>query len=208
MLRFLFLYAGMIVFAAWLGAQAGCPSLFRLPPTGARLVLSLAAAAAVALLVVQGGKALERVPWYRRMAALMKRMLTAPDLLGPELDAQKAFVIAVYSSVGEEALFRGVVQPYLIGRLGELSGDSGGAFAVGGGVLLSSLIFGAMHFPVVRELRPWTVFAVAVGAMFGVLAVWSESLLAPVLAHLLINWLNMRRLAALPLADPAGPAHP
>jgi membrane protease YdiL (CAAX protease family) len=144
------------------------------------------------------------------MATFLKRMLTAPDLLGPSLDGQKALVIAVYSSVGEEALFRGVVQPYLIRELGEVMGP--GLPAVVLGVVLASFVFGILHYPVVEELRPWTVFAVIAGLVFGGLAAWSGSLAAPVLAHLLINWLNLKRLAELPVGrsdlEGAGPQPP
>ena len=55
--------------------------------------------------------------------------------------------------------------------------------------------------PLVRELRPWTVFAALLGLLFGVLAYWSESLLGPAIAHLLINWLNLHRLGSLELPE-------
>lgn len=201
MQRFLYLYAGMTVVAALLAALAGCPSLFELPQSNQLLVESLVVAFLVAMGVVHGGKLLERYAWYMAMAAFLKRMLTAPDLLGPELNSQKAFVIAVYSSVGEEALFRGFVQPGLIGLIEDALGEPSTILATVLGVIGASLVFGALHFPVVKALRPWTVFAVVAGLVFGTLAAWSGSLLAPVLAHLLINWLNLKRLAEIPIGD-------
>lgn len=194
----------MVVVAALLAAWTGCPSLFRVPPDALRLWGSLAAAALVATIIVGGGRALEGVAWYRAMAAFLKRLLTSEEMLGPHLDAQRALVLAVYSSVGEEALFRGFVQPWLI-QHAEAGLGVGPLPAAVLGVLGASLVFGLLHFPVVRELIPWTIFAVVVGAVFGALAAWSASLLAPVLAHLLINWLNLERLAKLPLEDSAPP---
>lgn len=196
MSRFLYIYAGMIVVAAVLAHATGCPSLFRLPETSARLWGSIAAAVALALAVVEAGKLLERVSWYRRMAEYLRQILTSPELLGPSLDGEKALVVAVYSSVGEEALFRGWLQEFLIARVAD-DPLAPGLGAVTAGIIATSLIFGVLHFPMVKELRPWTAFAVIAGILFGALAAWSGSLLAPVLAHLLINWLNLRRLAAL-----------
>jgi membrane protease YdiL (CAAX protease family) len=196
MRRFLYIYAGMIVVAAVLARLGGCPPLFRLPPTAGLLWGSLAVAVVLALAVVEAGKRLEDVPWYRKMAEYLRLVLTSPELLGPSLDGEKAFVVAVYSSVGEEALFRGFVQPFIMQKIAAGMGAPGfvpAALAI----VITSLIFGIMHFPMVKELRPWTVFALVAGVLFGALAAWSESLLPPVVAHLLINWLNLRRLAAL-----------
>lgn len=194
MQRFLFLYASMTVVAAFLARWTGCPSLFRLPEGGRTLVISLAIATALALGVVGLGRLLEGVGWYRRMALFLKRLVTSPELLGPHLDTERAFVVALYSGVGEEALFRGFVQAWIILQLQDPLGP---AWATTLGVVLASLVFGALHFPLVRELVPWTAFAIGAGILFGALAAWSGSLLPPILAHLLINWLNLRRLVHL-----------
>lgn len=201
MRRFLYIYAGMIVVAAVLARVFGCPPLFRLPPSAGLLWGSLAVAVLLALAVVEAGKRLEHVPWYRKMAEYLRLVLTSPELLGPSLDGEKAFVVAVYSSVGEEALFRGFVQPLIMLKLEAAMGAPGFAPAALA-IVITSLIFGVLHFPMVKELRPWTVFALVAGVLFGGLAAWSQSLVAPVVAHLLINWLNLRRLAALQPAAP------
>ncbi|MCO5166417.1 MAG: CPBP family intramembrane metalloprotease [Planctomycetes bacterium] len=193
--RFLFIYAGMLVVAAVLVRVSGAPSLFRAPDTPALLWGPLAAAVALALGVVQAGRLLEGVGWYRRMAEYLRNVLTSPDLLGPSLDREKALVVAVYSSIGEEAFFRGWLQPVLIGAFTGPLGE--GPAAAAAGIVAASLVFGLLHVPLVPELRPWTAFAVVAGLLFGLLAAWSGSLLAPIVAHFLINWLNLRRLAAL-----------
>ena len=196
MSRFYWMYSAMLVGGAFLAATSGCPSLFTLPPTPLQLWGSLGAAVVFAAVVIGTGPPLLRVPWYRDMAALLKRMLTHDDLLGPELDASRALPIAAYSSLGEEAFFRGFIQPYLILKLsGWLGSAPGDPLPVLLGVAAASLLFGLVHFPVLRELRPWTLFAVLAGAGFGLLGAYSGSLLAPVLAHFLINWRNLVWLA-------------
>lgn len=191
----LVLYAGMTVVAALLATWTGCPSLFRLPPEPWRLTASLTLGLALAGLVVLGGRHLEGVAWYRHMATTLKRIVTSPSLLGPELDRGRALVIATYSSVGEEALFRGWLQPWLIDLCGGWLGPGAAATALG--IVVAGVLFGLPHLPLMRELRPWTAFAVVIGLLLGVLAWWGQTLAGPVLAHFLINWLNLRRLAAL-----------
>ena len=66
-------------------------------------------------------------------------MLTDPDLLGPDLDSQKAFVIALYSSIGEEALFRGFLQPCLIRKIGEATEAPDALLVTVLGVIATSL---------------------------------------------------------------------
>lgn len=202
MQRFLYLYAGMLVVAAILATVSGCPSLFSVPATVELFVGSSLAAIVIALSIVHGGKSLERFAWYMSMATFLKRMLTAPDLLGPELNSQKALVIAIYSSIGEEALFRGFLQPWFILQISDATGAPGSRLATVLGVVGAALVFGMLHYPVVKELRAWTAFAVFAGLVFGSLAAWSGSLAAPVLAHFLINWLNLKRLAEIPIGDP------
>jgi membrane protease YdiL (CAAX protease family) len=191
---FLAIYAGMVVVAAALAAFTGCPSLFRAPVAG-REWSSLVAGIALALFVVQLGVVLEPVPWYRRMADKLREIIVAAQLLGPRFDKDRALVVAVYSSVGEEALFRGFVQPFLILKLSSIIDGPLAPTVLG--ILATGVVFGLLHFPRFPELRPWTAFAVIVGLLFGALAAWSQSLLAPVVAHLVINWLNLRRLADL-----------
>ncbi|MCA8921635.1 MAG: CPBP family intramembrane metalloprotease [Planctomycetes bacterium] len=188
MKRLLIGYAVMIVLAS-LGARwAQAPSLFRAPEPP---VPTLAAAVAFALVVCALGVRLERVAWYRDMALFLKRLLTAPDVLGPRIDASTALVVALYSSVGEEAFFRGFVQPWLI------QAGGGGAVAVALGVALTSAGFALAHPPLVRELWPWTAFALVIGVALGVLAVVSGSLLPPIVAHALINGINLMRLGSI-----------
>lgn len=186
----------MLIGAAALASVSGLRSLFTLPATTTALVGSLVGALAFTAFGVLGSKALIRFRWYRDMASLLKRLLSHDELLGRDLDTSRALPIAAYSSLGEEAFFRGLIQPYLILWIAKQAGTEPESFLpIAAGVGVTSLLFGGMHFPVLKELRPWTLFAVVAGIGFGLLAALSGSILPAVLAHFLINWLNLRWLA-------------
>jgi membrane protease YdiL (CAAX protease family) len=96
------------------------------------------------------------------------------DRLGP-LTPRECWMLAVASSLGEEILFRGALMPAT-------------------GLWLSSLIFALMHVGQFPRYLPWTASALVAGFSFGLLYRWSGDLTGPVLAHFLVNYLNLRRL--------------
>ncbi|HEY2405539.1 MAG TPA: type II CAAX endopeptidase family protein [Polyangiaceae bacterium] len=92
--------------------------------------------------------------------------------------------VAISSALGEELLFRGLLQPWL-------------------GLWLQALAFGILH----SQLRgpskwAWVVWATVMGLAFGAIYALSGSLLGPIAAHALINWLN---LSYLKTHDPEPP---
>jgi len=101
-------------------------------------------------------------------------------LLG-QLNAREALLVAAVSGIGEEALFRGALQPAL-------------------GLWLASAIFGILHIGPNPRFLPWTVMAFAAGLAFGWLFAWTGNLVAPVLAHATINFLNLLFLTSGPEA--------
>ena len=98
-----------------------------------------------------------------------------------------AFVLAVSSGIAEEAFFRGLMQP---------------AF----GLTVTSLAFGLLHFPMNRRLIPWTVIAIAMGFVFGIVYQETESLLVVVLAHGLINFVELFGISHGQFGGPPGSA--
>jgi membrane protease YdiL (CAAX protease family) len=58
------------------------------------------------------------------------------------------------------------------------------------------VLFALLHTGPGRHFRLWTVFAVLAGALFGGLMLWRGNLLAPVVGHVLVNGVNLRRLAS------------
>src|SRR5262249_4637305 len=67
----------------------------------------------------------------------------------------------------------------------------------------ATLLFGVLHGGRGREMVLWTVSALLCGALLGALMLWRGNLCAPVVCHVLINAVQLRRL----LADaPAAPS--
>ena len=81
-------------------------------------------------------------------------------------------VLAVTSSVGEEVLFRGGLQPLI-------------------GFWLTVLIFGFVHGGAAARYRVWALFATAAGVLLGWLTEFTGNLLAPMLCHFTVNYFNL-----------------
>ena len=86
------------------------------------------------------------------------RGATLPDFL----------FISVLAGLGEEALFRGVIQ-------GGLAHYVGMPMAIA----VAAALFGLAHY----ISRTYVVFATALGALFGVLYAWSGNIAVPMIAH-------------------------
>jgi membrane protease YdiL (CAAX protease family) len=128
--------------------------------------LELALGLAVAAAVVAGSYALtESTRWGRKLATAMAEPLSG-------LSVPDALLLASASGLAEEMFFRGALQPRA-------------------GLVVASLLFGALHFAPRRELLPWSAFAVVMGFVLGGLFEWTGSLLAPVVAHTAINAVNL-----------------
>jgi hypothetical protein len=88
------------------------------------------------------------------------------------IGVRDALLLAVASGLAEELFFRGALQPRV-------------------GLVLASLIFGAVHLVPRREMLPWTGFAVGAGLLFGALFLWTGNVVAPVVAHIVVNAVNL-----------------
>lgn len=117
----------------------------------------------VAVLVHGASEILERVfEWARTLRAGMQRMIG-------ELTLGRAAIYAFFSAVGEELLFRGLL-------LAEF------------GLVISSVLFGAMHIGPDRSYLPWTLMATLTGFLFGGITLYTGDITAAVLAHMTINY--------------------
>jgi len=109
-----------------------------------------------------------RAAWGRALhAALRPAVRSTGDggLLG----------VAVASALGEELLFRGLLVPLA-------------------GIVVSSLVFGALHQIRGPGRWGWMAWATIMGLVFGALFVATGSLVGPIVAHLIINAYNLRFL--------------
>ena len=169
----LIFYAAMVVVAlVWRWGFVGEPVWF---VSRAAAEQGAAPARDILLGLVVGGVVVavsqgltSRTEWGEGLARAMGQSLGS-------LKVSHALVLAVASSLGEEMLFRGALQP-----------------SVGWG--LASLCFGIVHFVPRREFLPWTLFAIVAGGLLGGLVLFTGNLLASVVAHALINGINLPML--------------
>jgi membrane protease YdiL (CAAX protease family) len=84
-------------------------------------------------------------------------------------------MLAVTSSLGEELLFRGLLQPWL-------------------GLWLQALLFGVLHQMAGPSRWVWASWATLVGLLFGGIFALTGSLAGPLAAHALVNALNLSYL--------------
>ncbi|MFH2005971.1 MAG: CPBP family intramembrane glutamic endopeptidase [bacterium] len=183
------LYSGITLAAVIWAALDGRWNVFVLrgwePARGA---LGACAGVGVGLCVVALSRGSVRVfGWARRLHEEFHSLMRG-------LTDGQAFVLAAASAIGEEALFRGAMVPTL-------------------GIWLSSALFALAHAPVRRALWPWPLMAFAMGLAFAWLFQRFGDLSGPILAHGVINFLNLRHIARfsfseelpLPLAEDHSP---
>jgi membrane protease YdiL (CAAX protease family) len=168
----LLFYAGLLALAAVLAAWTG-HSLFYASPEQAAAGVDWRLDPLIGLVSALGVIAVSA--WLTdttRWGDALARALA--EVLGP-LSTRACLLLAVASGLGEEALFRGALQPLL-------------------GYVATSLLFGLVHFAPRRELLPWTGFAIVAGFGLGALYEATGNLVAPVVAHAGVNAVNLRLL--------------
>ncbi|HEU4733046.1 MAG TPA: CPBP family intramembrane glutamic endopeptidase [Kofleriaceae bacterium] len=167
-------YGAMALVALVLSAGRGEPDLYRF---GALPHWPLLAGPVAGVAVGLGVVALTRLA--TRWFAWAQHLHTSfHDLLGP-LTGREIVILALASSIGEELLFRGALLPWL-------------------GPWWQAVVFALLHVGPGRRFLPWTLSAFVLGVAFGWLAVWTTNLGAPIAAHFVINFLNLRFIVAEP----------
>ena len=122
-----------------------------------------------------GRRTLERARELERSIAEILSGLSPSDALG----------LALLSGFAEELFFRGAVQETW-------------------GLAVATLLFAVLHSGPGRAFLLWTLFAAGAGLVFGLLAQELGSLLPPIVAHVVVNAVNLTRLAraeAAPATD-------
>ncbi len=140
--------------------------------------LGLGLALALAVLIVTGFM-------MRRRSAMHWFAQEVRKLLGP-VDWRMALTLGLLSGIAEELLFRGVMQSVL-------------------GYVLTSFLFGLLHIGPDRRYLVWTVFAVVMGLLLGGILLLTGSLLGPIVAHVLVNVVNLRRIGRFEWPGPESP---
>jgi membrane protease YdiL (CAAX protease family) len=122
------------------------------------------------IIVVLSNLMTQMTVWGENLARAMA------EALGP-ISTPNAILLAFASGLAEEMFFRGAMQPRL-------------------GFVAASLLFGAVHFVPRREFLPWTGFALVVGFALGGVFVYTGNLIAPVIAHITVNAVNLPMLVS------------
>jgi hypothetical protein len=122
----------------------------------------------------------------RRSSGPLGRLNSTVDELLVPLFARSSVIqlalISAVAGIGEELLFRGVLQPVLIGWWG-----------IAVGLSLASIVFGLLH----AVTAVYAVLATVVGAYLGWLALATGNLLGPMIAHGLYDFLALVYLCRL-----------
>ncbi len=163
------LYLGLAIAAIlWLGLRDGAISLslFLKPESWLQdLGLGLGTAA---LMLGTWQLGVKLLPAARRLEELVGETLGSPG-------AGDIVVLALLSGFAEELFFRGAVQSQW-------------------GPVPATVLFGLLHMGPGREFRLWTLFALVAGALFAGLTLWRGTLLAPVVAHVVVNLVGLSRM--------------
>lgn len=158
--------------ALWIGWQQGAiqPAIFLNPETW---WLDAALGAATGGLLVAFWRVVRQ-----RLASARELERQLAELLGP-LGRHEIVGLALLSGFAEELFFRGAVQ---------------GTW----GWLPATVLFTLLHTGPGRAYRAWTAFAGVAGLALAGLMLWRGNLLAPVIAHVVVNAVNLDRLVAEP----------
>jgi len=117
------------------------------------------------------------------LAALLPQWLKAARdlerefgwILGEQRTVELVY-LALLSGAAEEFLFRGAFHHFI-------------------GPALATALFAGVHWPVNWSFRLWPLFALLAGAALAAERLWTGSLIAPVATHVVVNGVNLFRLA-------------
>jgi membrane protease YdiL (CAAX protease family) len=116
-----------------------------------------------------------------RLASARELERTLGRLVGP-LGGEEIVALALISALGEEVAFRGALQSWL-------------------GLYPATALFALLHVGPGATFRPWTLFAFTGGLAFGTLVATRESLGAAIVAHCVVNLVQLRRISMLGAAE-------
>jgi hypothetical protein len=168
----LFFYGVLLTAAVGWSLWSG-ESIFYISPEAQRrgaapardAALGLAGAAA---LIYLSDEITRRTQWGETMARALAKIIG-------RLSLRDCIILAVASGLAEEAFFRGALQTRW-------------------GLVAASLIFGLAHLAPKRDLLPWAGFAVGAGFLLGSLFIATGNLVAPIVTHIGVNAVNLKRL--------------
>lgn len=124
-------------------------------------------------------------------SSLVRKLHNEFHHLLASLQKQEVMVLAVSSALGEELFFRGAL-------LSRLEICLPGAWGTALGIVGSAMLFSLVHIAPGKKFFSWTIGSFLVGLAFAGLYVGMGDLTAPVVAHAVVNWLNLRDIIQRP----------
>jgi membrane protease YdiL (CAAX protease family) len=147
------------------------------PPTLGSVLLWTVLGAALGFGIVLASRVfLEEYTWAKSLADWFS------EVLGP-ITVKDALILALLSGFAEEMLVRGALQPSF-------------------GLIPTTILFGLCHWPPRKELRPWTYMTAGLGLLFGIATEWSGHLAAAIVAHFVINFINLSEIGRMSKSTP------
>ncbi len=139
-----------------------------LGPVTAHIYSVLLGGALGACLVISSRLSVARFSWARRLHNEFRPVAR-------QLSSTGIVALALMSGIGEELLFRGLLQPYV-------------------GLIAQAVIFGLLHQLPGRSRWVWVAWAAAVGLLLGAVFELTGSIIGPIVAHAMVNGLNLAYL--------------
>ena len=172
-------YGALALAAILISAGRGDVDLYRVEgvSTPTMLVLSPLLGVVVGLAVVFLSRlSVHHFEWSRQLHRDFR------SLLG-QLSVREIFILALASSVGEELIFRGALQPWF-------------------GLWPQAAIFALLHIGPKLRFLAWTAWAFALGVGFGYMHRATGDLGGPIVAHFIINYMNLHFISRVALPEP------
>lgn len=184
-------YGALALTALLLGNLQGHPNLFFHTRTyiadynGSRAISSILLGMAFGFFIV----IITRVFQERSSAA--RSLHNEFHSLLASLTSGEILLLALSSSMGEELFFRGAIISFLESKW---TGNLGMYMAILG----SAALFSLLHIAPGKKFLSWTISSFLMGIFLAWMYVGIGDLFAPITAHYLINWLNLRDIVKKP----------
>ena len=137
-------------------------------------VLLLGCAASLPLFLGLG--VIERLP-LRSLRHLRERATQVLKMLLGRCTVAELAVVSLFAGIGEEILFRGLMQDGLAVWIGS-------PWGIWIGLAIASILFGAVH----AVTPTYAILAAIAGAYLGLLLIYTDNLLVPILAHAIYDF--------------------
>lgn len=173
------LYGSLALAAILISAARGDVDIYRIEGISTPLFMALSPIIGLALglvVVFMSRLAVHRFDWARRLHNDFRQILG-------KLSYKEILVLALASSIGEELLFRGALQPIV-------------------GVWAQAIVFALLHIGPGLRFLPWTASALVIGLFFGFIFQLTGDLGGPIVAHFAINYMNLHFIARFQVPEP------